>query len=54
MSGAGKGDKPRRVNRKRFEENMERIFGRKCLKCRKKYDMNLSDCPHCIKDEKQP
>lgn len=29
MSGAGKGDSPRPVNKKRYDENFERIFGKR-------------------------
>lgn len=30
---AGKGDKPRKVDKKKYDENYDRIFGRTCLEC---------------------
>lgn len=30
---SGKGDTYRPVNKKKYDENYERIFGRKCLAC---------------------
>jgi len=29
MTGAGKGDSPRRVDKKKYDANYERIFGKK-------------------------
>lgn len=37
---AGKGDKPRPVDKKRYDENFERIFSKKTSKKQKKENAN--------------
>lgn len=40
---AGKGDKKRPLSKK-FDENYERIFGKKCVKCKKIFAGDQCDC----------